>query len=102
MSDHNFETELPDGTPVRVYYEYIPGEAAVRYPNDRAQPEVWEEADIEAVYPLRTDKSEMPCCLDCLDQEEMFGLEAAALEHQHELQEFNQSKRDAMEEDRDE
>ena len=100
MTNHNFETELPDGTPVRVYYEYDPGCSATLHPNSMAHPGEPESVEVQNVYPLRTDGSEMTCCLWSLDIKENVNLYTKTWLHQHELQEFNQSKRDAMEEDR--
>ena len=99
MTNHNFEAELPDGTPVRVYYEYEPGCPATLYPNELAHPEGPESVEIYGVYPIRGDGSEMTCCHPSLSKEEGEYIAWKVWEHQHELQEFSQSKRDAMEED---
>ena len=73
---------LADDLSVEVHVDYLPGEAAVYYPNDRAQHGCDEEIDVTAVI-VKNDEGREVDLIEVLTQEVINQLAADALQEIH-------------------
>ena len=77
---------LADDLSVEVFFDYLPGEPAVMYPNDRANPGCDETIDVTAVI-VRNDEGREVDLIDVLNEDAINQLAADALQEIHDLEE---------------